>query len=1052
MKYKLTLCLVFFIFLGQISWSQTIEVQGKVIDETGESIIGANVTTMINSKKSGVTTDFDGNYKIKADPKGKLEFSYIGFPSQTISINGKSIINVTLKENAAILGEVIVMGYSSTKKSNIIGAVSSVKGEDLRNLGVTNISQAIQDRLPGVVATLPSGQPGADDAAITIRGASSFKGDNSPLILIDGIQATGGFSQLDPSEIASINVLKDASSTAVYGVRGANGVIIITTRRGSVSPPKINVSAGVTAKSYSGLPDQLGSYDVLMLGQEAAKNSNAYSALRPQRYINGFLDPNRDQIAYPDVDWYDALIKDIGWESNAKINVSGGTEFVKYFSSFSVNKIGDILKTEDFGNGYYNPSFTYDKYNFRTNLDFNLSKGTKFKIDISGRSDQTKAPNTDVGANDNGNLFKFIEEATPYLFPLYYTEDFVLSHPDPLSAYPGGIRLSGANAENPYNTSPYTAFNYSGMRKYKKDVVDVQLGLTQNLDAITKGLKFSGIYSYSSIFEYRKTESWNIPIWLYDPLAKQWRPQSGQSYNDSANPNFHTSNSEVFNSNTKNVYYELKLEYHRKFGRHDVELITDFNRSELTSAISEIPVFREDWVGIFTYNFDERYFLKGSAGYDGSEKFGPGKRFGFFPSAAVGWNIAKEKIVSENLPWLKTFKVRYSYGKSGNDKNAARFLYLGGYDVLDPKFSNHVFGLPASDPASIYAETKIANPNATWETAIKHNLGFDIDLFKGDFTSSLNLYKENRDGIFVGSPVPSYYHPSFGTGMGDGKIVLPEINQGKTKSHGLELEANYSHKIPIGIGYSLGGYVNVNDSRVVYRADKVLTPEYQTEAGKPIGWIKGYQSNGYINNFEQAINAPDISGGNNPGAYFYSDFNGDGKIDSQDSVPLDGTNQPSLIYAFNGGLSYKGFDVSIRFFGKEGVYYQANKQFPNFNTTLLEAKTAHLDRWSPENQNAAFPAFGISPTSQGYEVRSDKTLVNSSYLKLQSVNLGYNIKSSYLKKVLKIQDMRLNLSGQNLYTWSKLPYGDPEGGNGVAGGTGQYPLLKRFIFGVNIDF
>ncbi|MDO7172504.1 SusC/RagA family TonB-linked outer membrane protein [Mariniflexile sp. AS56] len=1050
MKYKIAFFFSCFIFLSQSISAQNIKVSGKVTDENGAPLIGANIISTDSSNGvNGTVADFDGNYTIKTSAGSNLEITYVGYITQNIAVNGESTINVMLLPNQEALDEIVVTGYSKTKKANIIGAVATVKGSELMETGVTNMSQAIQDRLPGVYTEIPSGQPGADDAKITIRGVSTFNGDNSPLILIDGVEAAGGFSQLDPGEIASISVLKDAASTAVYGNRGADGVILITTNRGSEGPAKISVGGGVTAKTMSGRADKLSSYEVLMLGQEAIKNSGDYTGLRPQSYIDNFLDPNRDQMLYPDVDWYDTLIRDIGWENNARINVSGGTSFVKYFSSFSVNHVGDILKTEKSDNGYYDPSFSYDKMNFRTNLDFNLSKTTQLTVDISGRSETRKTPNTDVGSNDFGNIFKFLDEATAYSYPVYYTEEFVAAHPDPLSPYPASIRYSGADKENPYQSNPYTKLNTSGMRKYRKDVVDIRIGLTQKLDVITKGLSFSGKYNYSTAFDYTKTEGLNTQYWLYDVLAKEWRPQSDQNYNSSQGL-FHSSGGESYSDALRNTFYQGQLDYSRGFNGHNVSALAVFNRTERNTGAGGLPSYSEDWAGQVNYDYKGKYLMKLTAGYNGSEKFAPGKRFGFFPGYAVGWNIAKEKIMQDNLPWLNTLKVRYNYGESGTE-NAARFLYLGGYASKGDKFSHAVFGLPAGSAGSRWAETKIGNPEATWETATKHNLGFDIDLFNYELTFGLNLYKEHRENIFVNIPVPSYYHPSFGS-LSGGSITLPKVNLGEVKNHGFEVETNYKHTTVNGLRYSIGGSVTVADSRVIYQGDKVGTPDYQKNAGKPIGWLQGYQSNGYINTFEEAINSPEIAKGNRPGLYSYADFNGDGVINSNDNVVLDGTSQPQFIYAFNGSLSYKGFDLSARFFGKEGVIYKESSLFPNFNTSLLEGKTAHLDTWSPDNQNAAFPAFGNTSNSQGYQARSSATTINSSYLKLQSLSLGYSIKSELLKRALRIQTMRLNLSGYNLYSWSKAPFGDPEGGNGTSGGYGQYPLVKRFIFGVNIDF
>lgn len=1047
-----TSVLFFLLFFWQTTSAQTLRVTGKVTDgESGQPLIGVNV--VIVGTTQGTITDLEGNYSLDVDENDKLNFSFIGYITQEVALNDRSVINISLVADMKQLEEIVVVGYGTQKRENIVGAVSDVSGQELVMTGLTNLSQTIQDRLPGVFTELSSGQPGADDARITIRGVSTFGDEaNAPLILIDGVEAAGGFSQLDPAEVASIAVLKDASSTAIYGVRGANGVILITTRRGFKGAPKISVAAAVTAKALTSVPVQLGSYDVLMLGQEAIKNSGNYDGLRAQWYIDGFLDPDRDQIAYPDIDWYDELLRDVGWESNARVNVSGGTDFVKYFTSFSVNQVGDIVKTNT-NDGYYNPEFTHNKYNFRTNLDFNLTKNTVLKTDISGRSELRKTPNTEVASDQFSNVFKYINEATPYLFPLYYTEEFLRAHPDPLAPNEQGIRLASATGETPYQFNAYNALNYSGMRKFRTDVVDIQIGLQQDLSSVIEGLQVSGRFNYSTLFSYGRVESWNRSQWLYDVEFDRWKPQTnGHNYNVS-DLDFRGQGGESFRNSSRNIYYEFKIDYNRSFDFHNVGFTGVFNRTERRRGASELPSYSEDWVGRVVYDYNRKYIFEFSAGYNGSEKFAPGKRFGFFPAAAVGWNIARERFVESNLPWLNTLKIRYSYGKTGS-QSGPRFLYQGGWEELGRHLGYMRFGLPARDEALRWAEVKIANPNATWEIAYKQNLGFDIELLNNDLSFTVDLYKERREGILVRSPQATYYRPGSGAEF-NGKrgvtIRLPAINQGETKNHGIEMEGRYSRTTSGGFNYSFGGNFTIADSRIVFRADRPLVPDYQKQAGKPIGWISGHQTNGFINNFEEAINAPRVTGGNAPGRYFYADFNGNGEIDANDQLPMRETSQPFIIYGFNTGFSYKGFDFTARFFGKGGVSHPTSNWYPFFNQNLLSAKTVHLDRWTPENQDAEYPAF-VNTDDPFFQRRNDQNVRSTAYLKLQSITIGYTLQSAFLKESLGLGSMNFNLSGQNLYSWSDIPFGDPEGGNSVSGTYGNYPLVKRFILGLNVNF
>ncbi|MGS0524350.1 hypothetical protein ACU8V7_03225 [Zobellia nedashkovskayae] len=374
---------------------------------------------------------------------------------------------------------------------------------------------------------------------------------------------------------------------------------------------------------------------------------------------------------------------------------------------------------------------------------------------------------------------------------------------------------------------------------------------------------------------------------------------------------------------------------------------------------------------------------------------------------------------------MNNLKVRYSHGITGSYQNSPRFLFQGGYAPVDSRFGNVRFGLPTGGLSTRYGELKIPNDNAEWETSVKNNLGFDIGLFNNDFTLEVDLFNEERTGILLGLAQPTYFNPSFGNPDVGGATQFPQINIGSTKKQGYEVVGNYSHTTPTGFKYGLGGYMAFVESRITNRpdVDRPGTPEYQRQTGKPIGSIYALNTNGYYNSFEEAINGPLVSGGNAPGRYVYSDFNGDGEITNQDRAVQSETSQPAYTFGFNTALSFKNFDFSARFLGKSGISYLATRYYPNFNQYLFEAKEYHLDRWSPENTDARFPAYTNISSQQFYEQPSDRSVQNSAYLKLQTVTLGYNVQSDYLKRLLRIQNLRFNFSGQNLYSWSKLPGG-----------------------------
>lgn len=1045
MKYRI-LTFVCLMMIFQAALAQKINVKGKVLDESGLPLPMA--TVVVEGTTSGVVTNTNGEYSITVETNGTLICSFIGYISQRVPVKSKSEINFKLSLENQQLEDVVVIGYGTQKRENVVGAVADISGTKLRKTGLSNLSHMIQDQLPGVFAELKSGQPGADDVKLTIRGMSTFSA-NEPLILVDGIIAAGGFSQIDAGEVASITVLKDAASTAIYGVSGANGVILVTTRRGDIGAPRVTVTQETTAKTVFNVPDQLGSYDILSLGDEASKNGNAFTAIRGQQFINNFLDPHRDQILYPDIDWYDELYRKIGWERNTRLNVSGGTNFVKYFASISLNHTGDVLKPADSQHidGYYDPKFNYDKINFRTNLDFNLSKSTVLKTDISGRTELRRTPSSVLDPTSFDDVFKFIREATPYMFPKYYPAEFLVAHPDPLAPDAKGERHTSLMMLPDYQRNPYNDLYLEGMYKNRSDVLDFQVGIVQKLDFITKGLEISARANYSTSFGYNKNESWARDIFWFDAVNNNWR--FGQPYN-SSELGFHSSGGESYANNTRNIYYEFKTAYNRSFGLHTVDFTGVFSRRQSSGEVTVFPYYHEDWVGRLSYDYEQKYMAEFSAGYNGSEKFAPGKRFGFFPSLGLGWNMSKENFIADNFKWINNFKWRYSYGKTGSE-SGARFMYESGWNSYGGAFAKNQFGFPMAAVVSRWVESKIANPDATWETAYKHNFGIDLALFKNDFTLNVDVYSEHRDGIFITVPLASYYRPSLGNGISSGKIGPPALNLGETKNQGVEIVSQYRHTLASGMTYTFGGNINFAQNRTVYKADRYLAPEYQKAAGKPISYNSGYIVNGYIPNFEEAINSPYIPGGNAPGREIYADFNANGEIESNDMIPLGTTQQPLYVYGFNFGGSYKGLDLSVRFYGKGDVHYPTSTYYPMMSKLLLTGRTEHLDRWSPENPDARFPAYVNNATSS-VGLKSNLNVIDASYLKLQSVTLSYTLNSGFLKRMLNVQNIQMNLSGQNLASWSKVPYGDPEGANGIGSGYGNYPLIRRYILGVNLNF
>lgn len=1076
MKIKNYLLLVMLFMTGLLA-AQSVTVTGVVKDERNDPVPMAAV--MIKGTTDGVLADIDGNYSIEIDMSQTLVFHVIGYDDVFVPLtdtrvkkrNGAYVCDIKLKSSAEIMDELVVVGYGSQKKETMTSAVSDVSGLEIRKMNITNMSQAVSETMPGVFGSIQSGQPGMDDAKLTIRGRGTW-GNTDPLILIDGMQTTGGFEQLDAGEIESISVLKDAAATAPYGVLGANGVILVTTRRGNKGAPTVNASASITAKSLEEYPPLLDAYDVIQLGQTANMNGGTYNWVRTERNLNQYRQSDRNEIYYPDVDWYREMIKPVGFEHQARVNVSGGTDFVQYFSSLSYNHQGDIFDVDN-KNDFYDPSFNFDKVNFRTNLDFNITKTTRFSTDISGRMETISEPNASTGSSEYYNVFKFLNNSSPVTFPKYYPEEFIKTHPDPMEPGFEGVRIPDLLYNTPSQSNPYYWINYTGMRKQRRDIIDLALKFEQDLDFITEGLTFSARYTHSSRIIYKKTYANSINKYIYDVASGTWRRNDRTTYNTTAN-GFHPSGGEGFNTFNRNTYYEAKLDYTRSFGKHNVNAMGVFNRTKKEDKY-EFPEYHEDWVGRINYNYDSKYMMEVNAGYNGSEKFIKGARFGFFPSASVAWNLAKESFVADNLDFINNLKLRYSVGKVGNERGADRWSYIGGWGYYTPSKndgknivpslfdSTPEFGIPVGDKIGQIGEVKRANVDATWEESVKHNLGFDLGLLKGDLNINMDFYKEYRTQIYVTLPQASYYRPGLGfyrnwegdnwDDQSEAAHTATPVNKGEAKSRGVEFVADYSHYFSNGITFGLFGNVNYADNRMVIKADRAYAPDYQKDAGKPIGWNSGYQTNGYLNTFEEAVNAPKVDYDNQPGNYRWADFNSDGVIDLKDRVPMMGTNQPFFTYGFGTSASYKGWDLRVRFFGKSNVYYGTNGEvwYPRIDGDLLAGKTYHLDTWTPENTEAEFPSY-TSDFNARYKQHHDQKYVNAKYLRLQSVQMSYLLVSPWIKHKLNISTVRFNLTGNNLYTWTQVPFGDPEGGNSLSGGYGNYPLVRRVTFGIDLTF
>ncbi len=762
-------------------------VRGTVVDDTGEPLIGATIA--LKGGSAATASDIDGNYSLQVpDLKtAVLKVSYVGYLPQEIKVNGRSTVDVTLQTNAEQLEEVVVVGYGQQKKASVVGAITQTTGEVLeRAAGIHDISAALTGNLPGVVTMQSSGMPGEESAKITIRGASSWN-NSDPLVLVDGIERD--MNSVDVGSVKSISVLKDASATAVYGVKGANGVILITTKRGEEGRAKIDVSFTATLKSASKLPNKFDSFDALAARNKAVVHElglmpSSWSYMTPYETLLKYRNPaNLEEFErYPNVDWQDYLFKDYAMAYNGAVSISGGTRFVKYFAAIDFVHEGDLFRNFDNHRGY-ETGFGYNRINARSNLDFQLTKTTVFKVNLSGSNGQKRStwPNDGSGFNQSNwndvQVWAGAYNIAPNVFRPVYADGSYGYYP----AFSSQVTNSADLLAN------------GGAFKTTATRINTDFVLEQNLDFITKGLNFRGMISWDNQFREQGrgvSDLYNGPQYKWiDPatgaVTKKNPTETTSQFDYLPGSKWSTQAGSVSDGNTlRNLNYQLQLNWNREFGVHNVGLTGVWTRQE-TAVGSMIPMYREDWVFRATYNFADRYFVEYNGAYNGSEKFKKGKRFGFFNSGAIGWRVSQEKFWEGLRDWWEELKIRASYGEIGDD-SGGRYLYMdewgtGGNTSMD------ITGYDNRSMYTFYYLSKLGNPDAGWEKVKKFNLGIDYAFLNNMFAGSVEIFKDKRDGILINGndrAMPSYFGQT-----------PPTANLGKAESKGFEVEVRFSKNI-----------------------------------------------------------------------------------------------------------------------------------------------------------------------------------------------------------------------------------------------------------------
>ncbi len=993
----LRLTLLSVVLLSAISVSaQRKTIQGKVLDETNTPLPGA--TVVITQAKSGGITDIEGNFRIEnASPQDTLVVSYLGYRSYRQLVKNQQFFNITLVPDDQMLSEVVVVGYGQQKKASVVGAIAQVSTKELTQSPVANVSNALAGRLPGLITVQRSGEPGNDMANMYIRGVSTFGANQNPLILVDGIERD--IRMMDVSEIESISILKDASATAVYGVRGANGVILVTTKRGKVGQTDISFSADVGFQAPTSLPKMVNSYQMAVLTNEALMN-DGLNPKYTQEQINAFR-YGTNKFLYPDVDWYEESLKDYALMQQYNLSIVGGTDKAKYFVAVNVMDQGGLFKYGDY-NKDYSTQIKYTKYNFRSNLDFQLSDVISAKLNLAGVIGTKHRPDQDATT-----VFERLKIANPDRAPI--------RNPDGSWA----TREKGS-------FNPLANIIDRGYADEKETAVQATIGLKANADKWIKGLYFNVDFSFDFNNLYRKSYYKDIDFWEFheDGTYKNFSITSNLGFGDGL---------EIY---TSQYVFEPSINYARTFGDHDVTGLLLFNAQEYVkksgSALERLPYRHLGVVGRVTYGYKNKYLGEVNVGYNGSENFAPGHRFGLFPAFSLGWVASEESFF--NTRFINYLKLRGSYGLVGNDQiGGDRFLYLS----LWESGSEGDYGYPnAGGAGGGYQEKRIGNNNLTWEKARKINVGLDMKFLRNRLELSTDFFYEDRNNILASIEV---IPGTFG-----GPAIM--ANEGAVKNQGMEVEALYRGSIGKDFNWFVGGNYSFSRNEITKKPETPQAYDYLYQTGQRVNQPFGYIALGLFQSEEEILESPSQFGRTlYPGDIKFMDVNGDGVVDSNDRSPIGFTDVPEMFYSFKFGFDYKRFDISFLFQGAGNVTYN----FSNSNIPFLNENNAPIaewmDRWTPDNRDASLPRISFTrPNWNNYETNTFWHK-NANYLRFKNCEIGYRIPEKWIS-LIGARSARIYANGNNLFTWDNVPVYDPENTST------RYPLMRVINFGAKVTF
>jgi TonB-linked SusC/RagA family outer membrane protein len=1027
------------------AFAQT-KVTGVVVDSSGAPIADATVIEK-GVESNGTSTNATGRFTLTLKGNSRvLHISFVGYQDRDVTVGSSNNVEVRLRSAEGNLQDVVVVGYGRQKKITTTGAISTVNGAELRQNPTASLQNTLAGRLPGFFSQQTSGRPGADGATFYIRGVSSYNpGSTSPLIIVDDIEFSyDQFARLDPNEIESLSILKDASTTAVYGVRGANGVVVVTTRRGKIGAPQISFRGETSLQQPTIFPKFLNAYDAAVLYNKGRTNDN-----QPAFFSDADLAAYRDHTdlyGHPDVDWKKILFKDFSKQIRGNFDITGGTEKVKYFISlgylFQDGMVKDFGSKVGINNNYY-----HQRYNYRSNLDMKVTSTTDFRLDLYGNMSQINTPQigSPNGWNDVFADYGSIWTLAPWAYPVY--------NPNGTFGYSLWQKSPGTGGTTYDVNNIVGRLTYLGYTRTFESNMNLVGTATQRLDFITKGLSAKATLSYASSYANPNVtmSGGEFPSFIYDPVAGTYAPRNANTFR--VRRLIRGANN---GGTVRNLTTQVFLNYDRTFGgKHHFYGLALVSQNSVTqgnsnNAFNFIPNNFRGFTGRIGYDYRQKYLVEFNSAYNGSDRFSEENRYGFFPAVSAGWNISEEPFFKDNIEFVNRLKIRGSYGLVGNDKIGSGFSYY--YQQIYTTGSAVYFGDPNANTTGAVFEGTLGNPNVSWEKEKKMDIGLEIGLFENKLSATIEYFDNNRYDILTTRSGPN---SSVSSVIGQN---LPPVNLGKVNNKGYEFELNYSDNIGSDFSYSVKGTYSYAKNKIVFMDEPAYQNTYQAFTGHSINMQRVYTWIGFYQDANDIANSARPAVTVRPGDLKYADLNKDGIIDGYDTKVQGYPNVPNTTAGLQLSVSYKGFSIGMFFQGAMNFNVRgAAEAIQPFGGNFRDI---HQQAWTPALGNdAKFPLLTFIPgISDSRAYPSTFWLISGDYIRLKTAEIGYTLPAKLLKR-MRMKSIRVYSNGYNLITWTKLDklyQLDPEINQGSTGTSGtdrvNYPPQRTINFGISATF